>query len=126
MNGTPIHVSAAEQICDAIINTSMPTNAMETRERMVVKIPYVAEEFQGMRIWNCSAIGLASVACGRTDADYEAGIHLWDIAAGIVIVREAGGKTTQIDGSPCKLTSFDVLATNGKIHGDTLRVLNIV
>ena len=126
LNGRPIHVSGAEQVGDSIINTSMPTNNMETRERMVTKIPVVAEEFQGMRIWNCAAISLASVACGRSDADYEAGIHLWDMAAGIVIVREAGGEISQIDGSPCKLTSFDVLATNGKIHRETVRVLNSV
>ena len=123
-NGEPIHVSQCGSVGDAIVNTSMPTSSMETREKMVARIPIVAEEFQGMRIWNCAALSLASVACGRSDADYEAGIHLWDMAAGIILVREAGGATTQINGEPSALTSLDVLATNGTIHDAALKILN--
>lgn len=123
-NGLPIHVSDAREAGDAIINTSMPTNSMLTRENMVARIPLVSETFQSMRIWNCAAISLASVACGRSDADYEAGIHLWDMAAGILLVREAGGTVTQLDGSPCALTETDVLATNGHIHEAAVRALN--
>lgn len=123
-NGVPIHVSKAEDAGDAIVNTSMPTNSMQTRARMVSKIPLVSETFQSMRVWNCAAISLASVACGRSDADYEAGIHLWDMAAGIILVREAGGEVTQLDGSPCALTETDVLATNGQVHQAALRALN--
>ena len=121
-NGEPIHVSLCPSVGDAIVNTSMPTSSMETREMMVAKIPSVSEAFQGMRIWNCAALGLASVACGRSDADYEAGIHLWDMAAGIILVREAGGATSQINGDISALTSLDVLATNGLIHEETLLV----
>ena len=123
-NGEPIHVSAALEAGDAIINTSMPTSSMQTREEMVAKIPSVSEAFQSMRVWNCAAISLASVACGRSDADYEAGIHLWDMAAGIILVREAGGQVTQLDGSPCALTETDVLATNGHVHEAAVKALN--
>ncbi len=122
-NGVPIHVSGALEAGDAIINTSMPTNSMQTRAEMVARIPRVAETFQAMRVWNCAAISLASVACGRSDADYEAGIHLWDMAAGILLVREAGGMVTQLDGSPCELTETDVLATNGHVHEEALKAL---
>ena len=123
-DGVPIHVSGCTAAEDAIVNTSMPTNSMETREMMVAKIPVVAEGFQGMRIWNCAALGLASVACGRSDADYEAGIHLWDMAAGIILVREAGGRTSRMNGEPSSLTSTDILATNGMIHEEALKILN--
>ena len=123
-NGEPIHVSGAKEAGDAIINTSMPTNSMQTREQMVSRIPLVSETFQSMRIWNCAAISLASVACGRSDADYEAGIHLWDMAAGIILVREAGGKVSQLDGSPCALTETDVIATNGNVHEAAVKALN--
>ena len=123
-NGEPIHVSAALEAGDAIINTSMPTSSMQTREEMVAKIPPVSEAFQSMRVWNCAAISLASVACGRSDADYEAGIHLWDMAAGIILVREAGGQVTQLDGTPCALTETDVLATNGHVHEAAVKALN--
>lgn len=123
-NGEPIHVSAAREAGEVIATTSMPTNNMETREKMVGKIPNVSETFQSLRIWNCAAISLASVACGRADADYEAGIHLWDMAAGIILVREAGGTVTQLDGSPCALTETDVLATNGNVHDAAVKALN--
>ena len=113
-NGVPIHVSGALEAGDAIINTSMPTNSMQTRAEMVARIPRVAETFQAMRIWNCAAISLASVA----------GIHLWDMAAGILLVREAGGRVTQLDGSPCVLTETDVLATNGHVHEAAVKALN--
>ena len=55
---------------------------------------------------------------------FEQGIHLWDMAAGIILVREAGGRVTQLDGSPCALTETDVLATNGYVHEAALKALN--
>ena len=101
----------------------MPASDMKTRADMVSLLPPVSEAFQSMRVWNCAAVSLAAVACGRSDADYEAGIHLWDMAAGILLVREAGGEVTRLDGSPCALTQTDILATNGKVHAAALRAL---
>lgn len=124
VNGTPIHVSDVDDVGDAIINTSMPTSGMDMRRKMVKKIPDVTEAFQSMRIWNCAAISLASVAAGRSDADYEAGIHLWDMAAGIIIIREAGGFATKLNGDSCDLSQVDVIATNGRIHDATVEILN--
>ncbi len=124
VNGNPIRVSEAASAADAIVNTSMPMSSMDLRRKMVAKLPAVSERFQSMRIWNCAALSLASVAAGHSDADYETGIHLWDMGAGIVIVREAGGEITQIDGSPFTLTATGLLASNGKVHAETLEVLN--
>lgn len=123
LNGKRIRVSAAGEAGDAIVNTSMPASDMKTRADMVSLLPPVSEAFQSMRVWNCAAVSLAAVACGRSDADYEAGIHLWDMAAGILLVREAGGEVTRLDGSPCALTQTDILATNGKVHAAALRAL---
>ena len=67
---------------------------------------------------------MIAVACGRSDADYEAGIHLWDMAAGILLVREAGGEVSRLDGSPCALTQTDVIASNGAVHAAVVRALN--
>lgn len=122
-DGKPIYVSNAESPADAIVTTSMPTMSMNIRKKSVEKIPSVSENFQSMRIWNCAAVNLASVACGRMDADYESGIHIWDMAAGVIIVNEAGGKVTQLDGSPYALTQMNIIATNGKIHDATVEIL---
>lgn len=125
MDGVPIHVSTTELAADSIITTSMPTFSMKVRDEMVMRLPDVADGFQSMRIWNCAAVSLASVACGRTDANYESGIHIWDMAAGVVIVREAGGAVSQLNGGEYELTQMDVIATNGKIHGETVGILNV-
>lgn len=123
LNGKRIRVSSAREAGDAIINTSMPTGTA-IRSDMVSRIPPVSGAFQSMRVWNCAAVSLASVACGRSDADYEAGIHLWDMAAGIVLVQEAGGTVTRLDGSPCVLVQTDILATNGLVHTAAVQALN--
>jgi myo-inositol-1(or 4)-monophosphatase len=66
---------------------------------------------------------LAGVACGRLDGYWERGIQPWDMAAGIVILREAGGKVTAYDGSPLDITSGRILATNGLIHAELSQAL---
>lgn len=124
LNGHLIHVTSASCTADAIINTSMPTSSMNVRRELVAKIPRVSEAFQSIRIWNCAALSLAAVAAGHSDADYETGIHLWDMAAGIVIIREAGGIVSMIDGSPYTLSATSLIATNGKIHDETVNILN--
>jgi len=124
MNGVQIHVSERKKPDEIILNTSIPTSSMDIREKMVKMFPIIANKYQAFRIWNCAAMSLAYVAAGRTDADFEAGIHLWDMAAGIIIVREAGGTVTQINGSEIMLTSDNVLATNGLSHSDIASIFS--
>ena len=69
-----------------------------------------------MRRSGSAALDLAHVACGRVDGYWERGIAPWDIAAGIVLLEAAGGKVTAYDGSPLRIESGRILATNGNIH----------
>ncbi|MEO0852147.1 MAG: inositol monophosphatase family protein, partial [Cyanobacteria bacterium J06648_11] len=73
---------------------------------------------QGVRRGGSAAIDLAYVAAGRLDGYWERGLSLWDITAGIVLVREAGGLVTAYDGSPLQLETGRLLATNGRIHAE--------
>ena len=78
---------------------------------------------QGVRRGGAASIDLAYVACGRLDGYWERGLSPWDLAAGVVILREAGGIVTAYDQSPFDLSSGRILATNGLIHqslSDTL------
>ena len=68
-----------------------------------------------------AAIHLAYVAAGRLDAFWEPGLNLWDVAAGIVLVEEAGGRVTDLQGAPSR--SGDILATNGHMHAAMLDML---
>ena len=71
---------------------------------------------QGVRRDGAAALDLAYVACGRVDGYWERGIAPWDVVAGIILVQEAGGNVTAYDGTPIKIESGRILATNGYLH----------
>ena len=77
-----------------------------------------------MRRAGSAALDLANVACGRYDGFWEFNLNPWDTAAGVLLVQEAGGKVTRFDGSPFRLDSREVLATNGLIHQELLDELS--
>lgn len=79
-----------------------------------------------IRRLGAAAIDLCYTACGRFDGFWEIGLSPWDIAAGSLIVQEAGGKITQMDGSPFKVDSPTILATNGKLHEQMQKILQLV
>ena len=71
---------------------------------------------QGVRRTGSAALDLCYVACGRVDAFWEFGLRPWDVAAGALIVAEAGGRVTNLDGSTLDLDARKILASNGKVH----------
>lgn len=109
-----------------IINTYCHSN----REKDIKKaIKYYQK--QKMSGLDCRQLGSASielgfVASGRTESIVIPGAHPWDVAAGVLLVKEAGGKVTDSDGSDWDLKSRDMIATNGKIHNQILKVFNSV
>ena len=70
-----------------------------------------------------AALDLAYVACGRFDGFWEDGLSPWDIAAGMLLIEEARGKVTNFDNQPLSIYTLKVLASNGLVHDDMLRVL---
>ena len=76
-----------------------------------------------MRRIGSTVFCLASVAAGRMEGFYERDLWPWDMAAGILLVEEAGGRVTDLDGRPPRLDTGRLLATNGRIHGAMLRIL---
>ena len=77
-----------------------------------------------IRRLGAAAIDLCYTACGRYDAFWEFELNAWDIAAGILIVQEAGGRVTQINGESMEVDSPSIVATNGKMHKNILKLLN--
>ena len=78
---------------------------------------------QGIRRCGSAALDLCYVACGRVDGFWELNLKPWDIAAGILIILESGGKVSDFNGSPIGLNGSRVLASNGIIHEEMARVL---
>ncbi len=121
LNGEKIEVSRAQRIDDCLVATGFPSR----RRHQNVNIHFyyqLAMMSHGVRRAGAAAIDLAYVACGRLDAFWEFGLNPWDMAAGIVILEEAGGRISTMDGAAHQLTSQHLLATNGTLHQPILDV----
>jgi myo-inositol-1(or 4)-monophosphatase len=95
----------------------------ETQDNNYREFCYLTHLTQGVRRSGSAALDLTDVAIGRLDGYWERGICPWDIAAGIVIVEEAGGKITAYDQKPLNMESGRILATNGHIHDSVSQAL---
>jgi myo-inositol-1(or 4)-monophosphatase len=115
-NRQPIQVSTTNQLADSLLVTGFAYDRRETDDHNYREFCYLTHITQGVRRGGSAAIDLAYVACGRLDGYWERGLSPWDLAAGVVIVREAGGLVTAYDQSDFVLNSGRILATNGSIH----------
>jgi myo-inositol-1(or 4)-monophosphatase len=121
-NGAPIQVGGARTLDDALCVTGFP---YDRRERMGFYLAYVERVLnrsQGLRRSGSAAMDLATVAAGQVDAFWEFGLKAWDTAAGQVIVSEAGGVITDLDGAVHVPGAPAVLATNPWLHEAMVRL----
>ncbi len=122
LNGQPIRVSHTETLRESLVMTGFPYD-----ERLIPKHLAWWERFarktQTLRRLGSSALALAYVAAGRADGYWELDLKPWDMAAGVLLVREAGGRVTNLHGDTLNLYGGEVLTTNGKIHDAMIRIL---
>jgi myo-inositol-1(or 4)-monophosphatase len=123
LNGRPIHVSQASDLSQALCMASLPVKTTRA-DPAVQRFLRVLEAAQHVQRTGSAALNLCSVACGRIDAFWSTSLHPWDMAAGVLIVAEAGGRVTRTDGGPFELMRSDLLATNGTaLHSDLAQLL---
>lgn len=115
-NRRPIQVSQTTELTKSLLITGFAYDRRETVDNNYAEFCHLTHLTQGVRRLGCASMDLAAVACGRLDGYWERGIQPWDMAAGIVILEEAGGKVTAYDGSPLDINSGRILATNALIH----------
>lgn len=115
-NRRSIRVSSTHELEKSLLVTGFAYDRRQTTDTNYPEFCHLTHLTQGVRRDGAAALDLAYVAAGRLDGYWERGLSLWDIAAGIVLVEEAGGKVTAYDQSPIQLTSGRILATNGRIH----------
>jgi len=119
LNDRRLRVSAREQMRDAVIATGIPFmgkgNDPGHREYLA-QMGAVMGQVAGIRRWGTASLDLAYVAAGRFDGFWEMHLSPWDVAAGIVLVREAGGFVTEVDGGSKMLESGNILASNDRLH----------
>ena len=121
LNGKRIHVSPTATIAESLIATGFPSRKRHDNPN-VHFYHEITLRSHGVRRAGSAALDLAYTACGRLDGYWEFKLNPWDTAAGVLLVREAGGTVTYIDGSSFHLASAEVLATNGKIHAPMIEL----
>lgn len=124
LNNKRMRVSGRRDLGQAILATGVPFGTRPGREEILAILPEVMARTAGLRRFGSAALDLAYVAAGRYDAFWEFGLSPWDIAAGIVLVREAGGFVTPLSGRGDPLGAPAILAANDQLHspvGDMLR-----
>lgn len=123
LNNRRIRVAARTEMAEAVIACGLPhigkgDHALFLRESALV-MGYAG----GMRRWGAAALDLAYVACGRLDAYWERGLNSWDVSAGILLVREAGGYTSDADGGSNPLVAGSVACGNEILHRELVKLL---
>jgi len=123
INDRRLRVSARRSLADAVIGTGIPFREHGNHEAYLRTLAAVMGATSGVRRPGSAALDLAYVAAGRFDGFWEFGLQQWDIAAGILLVREAGGYVSDFAGGHAMLTSGDVLAANDHLHLPLARLL---
>jgi myo-inositol-1(or 4)-monophosphatase len=121
LNQRRIQVSTVAAVESSLVATGFPSR--KRHENVNVHFFYqLAMQSHGVRRAGAAALDLAYVACGRLDAFWEFWLHPWDIAAGVLLIREAGGTCSDIHGGPLNLRGPHILADNGSLHGPILEM----
>lgn len=123
MNGRRLRVSARRRIDDAIFATGIPFKGIPDHDLFMRQLEAVMAISAGVRRFGSAALDLAYVAAGRYDGYWENGLNPWDVAAGIVLVREAGGFVSDISGGNRMLAGGGIVAVNSELHAFLVRLL---
>ena len=116
LNDRRIRVAARQNLSQAVVTCGIPHNERGDPEVFARELRAVQAQVAGIRRTGAAALDLAWVAAGRFDAFWERGLNPWDVAAGMVLIREAGGMVDDIDGKPDVLKTGNILATNTTLY----------
>ncbi len=122
LNGRQIRTSDTEKLSESLIVTGFPYN-FKQRADFTRHLTDFMLYSRGIRRDGSAAIDMAYVACGRFDGFCEEGLNPWDVAAGVLLIEEAGGRVSYYDDSPFSIYAPPICASNGLIHGEMLKVL---
>jgi myo-inositol-1(or 4)-monophosphatase len=122
MNGEPIHCSRPGGLDDSLLATGFPFRELSRLDRYLQSFEAFVRTTSGIRRAGSAAIDLAYTACGRYDGFWEIGLSRWDVAAGTLIVREAGGHVTDPLGGDSCLDTGDIVAAGAGLHAAMLEI----
>jgi len=125
-NGTPIQVSDRPKLSDSLLATGFPYYDFDRSPDYLQVLGNFMRKSRGIRRYGAAAIDLAYVACGVFDGFFEYSLHPWDVAAGIILVKEAGGKISDFEGGSNYLEGKEIVASNPLIHQPILNEVAIL
>lgn len=123
LNGRRIRVSGRRTLDESLFATGIPFAGKEDHDRYLGQLRAVMAVAAGVRRFGSAALDLAYVAAGRYEGFWEMGLHPWDMAAGIVLVREAGGFASDFEGRDRILQKGEIVAANDHAHAALLKIL---
>jgi len=123
VNGRPLKVSGASELLKSLLMTGFPYDLREDVPGKLRLFNRLMGEARAIRRDGSAAVDLAYLAAGRLDGFWEEKLHSWDMAAGVLMVEEAGGRVSRFDGTPVGLVEDEIVATNGRIHEAMLALL---
>ncbi len=123
LNGSALHVSSAATLLESMLVTGFPYDVHDRVDEIVGLFGAFVGEARAVRRLGSAAIDLCYVAAGRMDGFWEQRLKPWDVAAGALIVEEAGGRATGLDGSDFDSRAGHVVASNGPIHDEMLATI---
>jgi myo-inositol-1(or 4)-monophosphatase len=118
LNGLEINVSVTDKVRDSLFATGFPYYDYGRLDPYLHFFRYLMENSHGLRRLGSAAADLAYVACGRFDGFYEYGLSPWDVAAGALIVKNAGGAVSDFNGKDDFIFGKEIIATNGSVFDD--------
>jgi myo-inositol-1(or 4)-monophosphatase len=124
-NRRRIHVTDQKKLSRSLLATGFPYDIAESKIDNLDNFARMYKTAQGIRRGGSAALDLCYLACGRFDGFWELKLHPWDSAAGVVIVREAGGRITDFHGRRFSIYGQELLASNGHIHRQMQKVLSV-
>ncbi len=126
LDGRPISVSSRDRLERSIVVTGFPYDKASNPDNNLAQFAAVAPRVRGIRRLGSAALDLAYVAAGRMEAYWERGTQAWDVAAGVLLVEEAGGRVSDYEDGPASVDGGRFLASNGRVHQELLSVLRSV
>jgi len=123
LNEQPIKVSSNKTLSSSLLATGFPADTRGAKISNMAQFSTITDLCHGVRRDGSAALDLSYVACGRLDGFWELKLAQWDLAAGTLLVEEAGGKLSDLTGGPFKIATGHVVATNALIHDELLAAL---
>lgn len=125
VHGKPLKVAPEATLQQSLVASGFPTDTTNVLPLNLKSIVHIAPKVRNIRAAGSAALHMAYVAAGRLTGFWEYNLNSWDLAAGSLLIQEAGGKVTDIHGNPYSLSVRDVVATNGHIHNELVQEIEI-